>query len=77
MMIAMPDSLKWALAIVGVAVGLPMILAPDRIVRGLRRWLLLQLRMVRRPAYRRMLKIFGWLLLVTGALQMTLLVLVR
>ena len=54
-----------------------MILWPDRIVRGLRQWLLFQLRLVRRPGYRRMLKIYGWLLFVSGALLMILLVLMR
>ena len=73
--LAMPDSLKWGLAIVGVMAGLPMILVPQRIVRGLRRLMLFQLRLVRRPGYRRMLKIYGWLLLVTGAVLMILLVL--
>ena len=75
--LAIPDTVKWALAILGVALGLPMILAPDRIIRRLRQWLLLQLRWVRRPGYRRMLKIYGWLLFVTGALLMLLLLLVR
>ena len=73
--LAMPDTLKWGLAILGVMIGLPMILAPHRIVRGLRRLMLFQLRLVRRPGYRRMLKIYGWLLLVTGALLMILLAL--
>ena len=39
--------------------------------------MLLQLRWVRRPGYRRMLKAYGWLLFVTGVLLMTLLVLTR
>ena len=75
--LVMPDTVKWVLAILGMALGLPMILAPDRIIRRLRQWLLLQLRWVRRPGYRRMLKIYGWLLFVTGALLMLLLLLVR
>ena len=75
--LAIPDPLKWVLAILGVALGLPMILAPDRIIRRLRQWLLFQLRWVRRPGYRRMLKLYGWLLFVTGALLMSLLALVR
>ena len=74
--LAMPEPAKWVLAILGVALGLPMILAPDRITRRLRQWLLFQLRLVRRPGYRRMLKIYGWLLFVTGAALMILLVLV-
>jgi hypothetical protein len=76
-LLAIPDWLKWALAIVGVALGLAMILAPDQIIRRLRQWLLFQLRWVRRPGYRRMLKIYGWLLFVTGALLMLLLLLMR
>ena len=75
--LAIPDTLKWALAILGVALGLAMILAPDRIIRRLRQWLLLQLRWVRRPGYRRMLKAYGWLLFVTGALLIILLAVMR
>ena len=76
-LLAIPDTVKWALAILGVALGLPMILAPDRIIRRLRQWLLFQLRWVRRPGYRRALKAYGWLLFVTGALLMLLLLLMR
>ena len=76
-LLAMPDTLKWVLAILGVGLGLPMILAPDRIIRAMRRLLLFQLRLVRRPGYRRMLKLYGWLLFGTGALLMSLLALVR
>ena len=75
--LSIPPSLKSVLAIIGVAIGLFMILAPGRIIRGLRKWLLFQLRLVRRPGYRRMLKIYGWLLFVTGVLLMLLLVLMR
>ena len=74
--LAMSDTLEWALAILGVTFGLPMILAPDRIIRRLRQWLLFQLRLVRRPGYRRMLKIYGWLLFATGAALVSLLVLI-
>ena len=74
-MLSIPDPLKWALALLGVGIGLFMILAPERLVRGLRKWLLFQLRLVRRPGYRRMLKVYGWLLFVTGVLLMLLLVL--
>ena len=70
---AIPEPAKWAIAAAGVALGLPMILTPERITRALRKWLLFQLRLVRRPGYRRMLKIYGWLLFVTGALLMLLL----
>ena len=76
-LLAIPDTVKWALAIVGAVLGLPMILWPDRIIRRLRKWLLFQLRWVRRPGYRRMLKLYGWLLFVTGVLLMLLLVLTR
>jgi hypothetical protein len=76
-LLAIPDTVKWALAIVGAVLGLPMILWPDRIIRRLRQWLLFQLRLVRRPGYRRMLKLYGWLLFVTAVLLMLLLVLTR
>ena len=67
-LIALPRAVKWALALTGIGLGLPAILWPGSIIRGLRKWLLIQLRWVRRPGYRRMLKIYGWLLFVTGAL---------
>ena len=76
-LLAIPDTVKWALACLGAVIGLPMILRPDRIIRRLRQWLLFQLRWVRRPGYRRMLKLYGWLLFVTGVLLMLLLVLTR
>ena len=66
--LAIPDWVKWALAIAGVALGLPAILWPELIVRGLRKWLVMQLRWVRRPGYRRFVKLYGWLLFVTGLL---------
>ena len=74
---SIPLPAQWALAILGVALGLPCILWPDRIVRGLKRWLLRQLRWVRSPGYRRFLKLYGWLLFVTGVLLMLLLLLTR
>ena len=74
---SIPLPLQWALAAIGVALGLSFILWPDRIVRGLRKWLSYQLRLIRRPAYRRMLKLYGWLLFVTGALLMSLLAAMR
>ena len=54
-----------------------MILWPDRIVRTLRKWLLFQLRLIRKPVYRRMLKIYGWLLFGCGALLTILLFVMR
>ena len=72
--LSIPLWAQWTLGIVGAAIGLFMILAPARIIRGLRKWLLFQLRLVRRPGYRRMLKLYGWLLFVCGALLMLLLV---
>ena len=73
--IALP--LQWALAMAGTALGLSFILGTDAIVRGLRKWLWYQQRLVRRPGYRRMLKLYGWLLFVTGVALMLLLVLMR
>ena len=37
--------------------------------------MLIQLSWMRRPAYRRMLRIYGWLLFVTGALLALILIL--
>ena len=76
-LLSLSPAFKWTLAGLGVVLGLPMILWPDRIIRRLRQWLLFQLRWVRRPGYRRMLKLYGWLLFVTGVLLMLLLVLTR
>jgi len=73
--LSIPPAWKWALAAAGVAIGLAFILRADGVIRGLRKWLLFQLRLVRRPGYRRMLKLYGWLLFVTGAL-LTILLLV-
>ena len=73
--LAIPDPVKWALALIGIALGAIFILHSDRIIRGLRRWLLFQLKWIRRPGYRRMLRIYGWLLLVTGALLALILIL--
>ena len=75
--LSIPLGAQWTLGIVGAAIGLFMILAPGRIIRGLRKWLLFQLRLVRRPGYRRMLKLYGWLLFVCGALLTLLLLLMR
>ena len=74
-LLGLPPAVKWTLAALGILLGLPMMLWPGRIVRGLRRWLMMQLRWIRRPGYRRMLKIYGWLLFVCGALLMILLAL--
>ena len=49
--------------------------APTGSIAGLRRWLLIQLKWIRRPGYRRMLKIYGWLLFVAGALLALILIL--
>ncbi len=73
--LAIPDPVKWALALIGIALGAAFVLGTDRIVAGLRRWLVVQLRWVRRPGYRRMVKIYGWLLFVTGALLALILIL--
>jgi len=74
-LLAIPELAKWALALIGVAVGTLFLLRTDRIIAGLRRWMLIQLRWIRRPSYRRIVKIYGWLLLVTGALLALLLIL--
>ena len=73
--LAIPDPVKWALALIGIALGLLLILRTDRVIAALRRWLLTQLKWIRRPGYRRLQKIYGWLLLVAGALMALILVL--
>ena len=74
---SIPLPAQWALAIVGTGIGLSFILLPERITRGLRKWLWYQQRLVRRPGYRRMLRLYGWLLFVTGVLLMLLLLLTK
>ena len=74
---SIPLPLQWALAVVGTALGLSFILGADATISGLRKWLSYQQRLVRRPGYRRMLKLYGWLLFVTGVALMLLLVLMR
>ena len=69
----LPDAFKWTVAALGVLIGLPMILWPERIQRGIRRFWLRQLRLIRKPGYRLFAKIYGWLLFVCGALLMILL----
>ena len=73
--LAIPDPVKWALALTGIALGLMFILRTDRTIAGLRRWMLIQLRWIRRPSYRRLLRIYGWLILVAGALLVLILIL--
>lgn len=75
--LAIPETAKWALAIVSAAIGLQFILRTDATVRVIRRWLLVQVRWVRRPSYRRFVKINGWLLFVLSALLAMLLIIVE
>ena len=74
---SIPLPVQWALALIGVALGLAVILWPDRIIRSIRRWLVIQLRWVRSAGYRRMLRLYGWLLFVTGCLLTSLLVILQ
>ncbi len=73
--LAIPLPVKWALALTGIALGAWFILRTDRTIAGLRRWMLIQLKWIRRPSYRRLLRIYGWLLLVAGALLALILIL--
>jgi len=74
---AIPLLLQWALALIGAGLGLWFILRPERVTQGLKRWLLVQLRWVRSAGYRRMLKLYGWLLFVTGVALMSLLAILQ
>ena len=74
-LLSIPDLVKWALALIGILLGALFVLRTDRVIVGLRRWLIIQLRWVRRPGYRRLVKIYGWLLFVTGILLALILVL--
>jgi len=76
-LLAIPAVAKWALALVGISAGLFAILRTDAVVRGIRRWLLVQLRWIRRPGYRQLTRIYGWLLFVCGVALATLLVVRR
>lgn len=61
-----PAAAQLALALVAIVVGMLFILRADSVIAGIRRWLLVQLKWLRRPGYRRMLRFYGWLLLVLG-----------
>ena len=74
---SIPLPVQWALAVIGIAIGLAFILRPERVTASLKRWLLVQLKWVRSPGYRRMLKLYGWLLFVTGCLLTSLLVILQ
>ena len=76
-LLSIPLPLQWALAVTGTGIGLGFILAADRVIRGLRKWLSWQQRLVRRPGYRRMLRLYGWLLFGTGIALMLLLAVMR
>ena len=74
-LLSIPDPVKWVLALIGIALGLLLILRTDQVIAGLRRWMLIQLKWIRRPSYRRLQKIYGWLLFVTGILMALILIL--
>ena len=74
-MLAIPDPVKWAVALTGIALGLLFIVGTDWTIAGLRRWMLIQLSWIRRPSYRRLLRIYGWLILAAGALLALILIL--
>ena len=68
-----PLWLFWAVGAVSVVIGAATLLAVDRLIRCLRWWMIRQLRWLRSPRYRRMLRLQGWLLLVLGTLMIVLL----
>jgi hypothetical protein len=70
---AIPSAVYWAVGAISIAAGLLSILGADRLVRCLRWWLIRQLRWIRSPRYRKMLKIQGWLLFTLGTLMLVLL----
>lgn len=59
-------SAAFALAALAVVLGLAMILAPDGLIRMQRRLIVWQLKLMRRGRFRRVVKIYGWLLFVLG-----------
>ena len=77
MIYGIPHWVFWSVGCVALVVGLASILFPDRIVRCLRVWLMRQMRWIRSPRYRRMLRIQGWLLFVLSTLMLVLMVLVK
>ena len=68
-----PNWVFWAAGWAGLILGALTVLAGDRLIRCLRWWLVRQMRMVRSPRYRTMLRWNGWALLVCGALLLVLL----
>ena len=72
MIFGISHAVFWAVGAIAVVAGSALILWPDRIIRGLRVWMTRQLRWLRSPRYRRMLKLQGWLLFVLGTLMLVL-----
>ena len=71
------QSLAWPIAVIGTVLGLLLVLFAERYVRCLRRWMHIQQRMIRRPAYLRMHKVIGWALFVFGVALLALLFIQR
>jgi hypothetical protein len=67
-----PVVVFWVVGAISVVIGLGTILGGERMVRCLRWWLIKQLKWVRSPRYRKMLKLQGWLLFVLGSLMLLL-----
>jgi hypothetical protein len=70
-----PHAIFWTVGGIAIVIGLISILFPDRIVRCMRIWLIRQLRWLRSPRYRRLLKLQGWLLFVLAVLMLVLMTL--
>lgn len=68
-------SIAWPAGAAGLVLGLLLVLFAERYVRCLRRWMHMQQRMIRRPAYLRMHRVIGWVLLVSGVALLALLAL--
>lgn len=71
------SSLAFPAAIAGLVIGALFALFSDRYVLCLRRWLLTQLRMVRKPAYLRFHRVMGYVLLGLSLLLLILLAIGR
>ena len=67
------NSIALPAAIVGLVLGILLVLFAERYVRCLRRWMHMQQRMIRRPAYLRMHKFIGRALAVASAALLALL----
>lgn len=73
MIYGIPLWVFWAAGFAGMGAGSFILIAGDRARRWMRMYLLWQLKRLKRPLYRKLLRLNGWVLLVLGTLMVVLL----